>query len=730
MPAKRPRLDDDTRGVSEVTATALLIGIVILGAVIVVTVGGSLISETNEQTTDQTAEVVVQELDSRLETLAESRDTNRIEFDLGDSDPESVAVVEDGGYVNVTADDTTECTTEIPLSSVRYEGDGTTVAYEGGGVFRSSGDGSTVLTDPDLTYRNGSVDVQLVNISGQIDQSTTVATLNVSKSRNESDRRTRRVLTGECIRPDNVTVTVHSDFYRAWGAHLEGETNESVEYYDSNRTVRLTLTSEDLTQAADERRNSVVNLSNASYMDAVNVTDSSIEISKNASRQYSVSMAPVGGTRPEMGKVERIETTTNISRPPLDVVFVMDESGSMGNTAEAGDSVDKAQAARDAAQNFTTELNLSKDRVGIVGFYDPDPDNAQYYTVDGEYLTGDADAFNSTLGNTEESGGTHANAGLRDANELLQLRSATNRNKVVVLLSDGNNDGQDTTIDGNTYGLDEATKIRANQSDNSDITVYTVNFGGNSDPALLKDVANNSGGEYYLAENASELDEVFTEIAKSIASTKQVAYTPTSTNLTTADGRVFTPQIPGDSDDIATAEQGGHTFKNINDPTAEAAFSHSFALPDGSNLTFNANTYDCNKWVGTGNYETHNGTSYQVSRCANITDPEPIGEENVSVYIDGDDATPLFDGETQGWWQNGINDTLNRSAGPSDDLVNWTSHEFTLESNQALVVYDFPDSANSTNRMLVLYEIGLSEDEARPEGVVRIRVDDVQIGED
>jgi len=689
-----------------------LVGIVILGAVIVVTVGGSLIGETDDRTTDQTAEVVVQELDSRLETLAESRDTNRIEFDLGDSNPKSVAVVEDGGYINVTVDDTTECTTEIPLSSVRYERDSTTIAYEGGGVFRSSSDSSTVLTDPDVTYRNGSVDIQLVNLSGHIDQSRTVATLNVTRSRDESDRRTRRVLTGECVRPDNVTITVHSDFYRAWGAHLEDETNESVDYYDSNQTVRLTLTSDKLTRAANERRNSVVNLSNASYMDKVNVTDHSIEISKDASRQYAVSMTPVGGTRPEIGKVERIETATNVSRPPLDVVFVIDDSGSMSDGT-------KMQDAKDAARSFHTELNGSQDRTGVVGY----DSSARYMLTDnGKYLTSNfgASGSNGSIDDLTTDGGTAINRGLSNGSQLLTLRSNETRNSVVVLLTDGKN---------NPQSLNDDTIDAAHVADNSGQTVYTIGFGGEQNETLLKEIANITGGEYYAAADADELNAAFTEIAKSIASTKQVAYTPASTNLTTADGRVFTPQIPGDSDDIATDEQAGHTFKNINDPTAEAAFSHSFALSDESNLTFNASTYDCNKWVGTGKYESYNGTSYQVTRCANITDPEPLGEENVSVYIDGDDATPLFDGE-QGWWQTGINDTLNRSAGPSDDLVNWTSHEFTLESNQALVVYDFPDATNSTNRMLVLYEIGLSEDEARPEGVVRIRVDDVQVGDD
>jgi len=49
------------------------------------------------------------------------------------------------------------------------------------------------------------------------------------------------------------------------------------------------------------------------------------------------------------------------------------------------------------------------------------------------------------------------------------------------------------------------------------------------------------------------------------------------------------------------------------------------------------------------------------------------------------------------------------------------------KSNQVLVLYDFPDGKNTDNRMLMLYSIGLSEEEARPTGIIDFDVDNVEI---
>jgi hypothetical protein len=61
--------------------------------------------------------------------------------------------------------------------------------------------------------------------------------------------------------------------------------------------------------------------------------------------------------------------------------------------------------------------------------------------------------------------------------------------------------------------------------------------------------------------------------------------------------------------------------------------------------------------------------------------------------------------------------------------LNDTTKELELDSNQAIVIYDFPDGPDSNNKLVTLYEIGLSEEEAQSDGIINIRVRDVTISD-
>ena len=49
-----------------------------------------------------------------------------------------------------------------------------------------------------------------------------------------------------------------------------------------------------------------------------------------------------------------------------------------------------------------------------------------------------------------------------------------------------------------------------------------------------------------------------------------------------------------------------------------------------------------------------------------------------------------------------------------------------MKSNQALVVLDYPDGVNSTNKLVLLYQIGRAEEDAVAGDVINIRVRNVQ----
>ncbi|MFC7197071.1 hypothetical protein ACFQL4_24520 [Halosimplex aquaticum] len=261
-------------------------------------------------------------------------------------------------------------------------------------------------------------------------------------------------------------------------------------------------------------------------------------------------------------------------------------------------------------------------------------------------------------------------------------------------------------------------------------TIHTIGFGDKNyiDQDVLKDINGSTGGRYYFADNASRLDDIFEDIATRISSTRQIARMPTSTSLQTGAGRTYAPQIAGDTDRIAVNTSDGTQYLNINDPTAPTLFSHSFALADNESLSFNASTYNCAEWRGTGITRSHNGSTYQVTRCTNMTtQDETLGADNATMFRDGDNMTSFLEGDSPAWWQEDVEEAIDSR---SDVRLNSTSNIVHMKSNQALVVLDYPDGTNSTNRLALLYQIGLAESEAKPEGVINIRVNNVKVSFD
>jgi len=729
----------ERRGQSGIIGMVILIGLVLTGAMLVLMTGSTVIDELQQDRADTSSQVIMEGIDSELSTLTSSEYSTRDRFSLGELRRNDAWLVRDG-YLNVTVNRNGTCATEISLSSIRYENDdGETVAYEAGGVWVGNDGGSAIQTPPDVKYRNGSLDVSVTNLTGDVSADTNRAFYNATTSKRESTARSQQVITGTCARPDNVTVKVQSDFYRGWSAHLEAELGTETQVHSSNRTVVAYLNQSQLPRRVDDSRNDVINTSNAAYMEDVEIEGNTIRVTKNASNDYRVYVESLSKNRVDIGQVRRIENAQNVTGPPLDVVFVVDESGSMSWDANPSKSgcqsqrstagcESKRNAVRDAIRNFVGDLNESKDRVSLVGFYQRADDNAQYYRTDGRYFIDRFTAFNSTVGRTDARGGTFGNAGLRDANRVVHLKSNQTRERVVVFLSDGENNDDHVWIDGDRYTLNEASEYRAERAAEMDVTIHAIGFGDRSyiDEPLLKSVSGSTGGQYYLADNASRLDNVFEDIVTRISSTKQIARMPTSTSLQTGSDRTYAPQIAGDTDGLAVNTTDGTRYLNVNDPTAPTLFSHAFALPDNESLSFNASTYDCAEWRGTGIARSHNGSTYQVTRCTNMTTQDvSIGSDDATVFRDGDDMSSFFSGDDPAWWQENITDAIDSR---SDVQLNTTSNVVHMKSNQALVVLDYPDGTNSTNRLALLYQVGLAESEARPEGVINIRVNNVEVG--
>ena len=184
----------------------------------------------------------------------------------------------------------------------------------------------------------------------------------------------------------------------------------------------------------------------------------------------------------------------------IDIVLVLDTSGSMSERGSGGSA--KIDAAKRAVNDFLS--GLKNDRVGIVVFSGeaivlgpPTLDYAASQRLVEPIETGSL------------SGGTAIGTGL--ATGINVLRDSEARSKIVVLLTDGeNNSGEITPLDA------------ANMAKLLDVRVYAIGVirvpaagdvsTDSVDERLMRKIADDTGGHYYSVSDENSLAEVYREI--------------------------------------------------------------------------------------------------------------------------------------------------------------------------------------------------------------------------
>jgi uncharacterized protein YegL len=182
---------------------------------------------------------------------------------------------------------------------------------------------------------------------------------------------------------------------------------------------------------------------------------------------------------------------------PLDIVEVLDRSGSMSGTPFAD--------ARKAATMFLDNM-VSNSQVGVVSY-------ATDCTIDHPLTLLNAsdnkplikDAINAL----STGGDTAMGDGMLNASRILTGELDSNaRNysrKIMIVLTDGRTN----------VGTDPMSALAHAQA--NDITVYTIGLGSSLDETLLRYIAYETGGKYYNAPESSELQRIYQTIAQEIS---------------------------------------------------------------------------------------------------------------------------------------------------------------------------------------------------------------------
>jgi len=244
--ARRPpwlyRFVADRSGQSNTLAVVLLLGITLTGTGVIVTFGGTAVGDTQAAADLGQAEQAMTQFDSRASLVAHgSADVQRAT--VGTNGQGDIRLDENAGQMKIKlineSGGSNRTIMDVTMGTVVYERADTTIAYQGGGVWRGERGGSVMVSPPEFRYRGGTLTLPLVLVRGQAASGgQMILRQNASTGRYPI---TGNQSLSNPLDDGRVNVTVTSEYYEAWGRYFAQRTAGDVTYDDPNETVQIEL---------------------------------------------------------------------------------------------------------------------------------------------------------------------------------------------------------------------------------------------------------------------------------------------------------------------------------------------------------------------------------------------------------------------------------------------------------------------------------------------------------
>ncbi|WP_310442275.1 VWA domain-containing protein [Sulfurimonas sp.] len=196
-----------------------------------------------------------------------------------------------------------------------------------------------------------------------------------------------------------------------------------------------------------------------------------------------------------------IDKANPLNRDGRDIVLAIDGSGSMNSSGfdtedevSRGERLSRFEITKIIATDFIK--NRVSDNVGVVLYGD--------FAFIASPITYEKEILSDMLGYlTHGMAGQNTAIGEGIAMGVRAFKHSSAKSKVIILLTDGeHNSGEISPKDATALAKEENIKI------------YTIGMGnkGEADEALLKQIAQESGGEFFSATSAKELKGVYGKI--------------------------------------------------------------------------------------------------------------------------------------------------------------------------------------------------------------------------
>lgn len=182
-----------------------------------------------------------------------------------------------------------------------------------------------------------------------------------------------------------------------------------------------------------------------------------------------------------------------VTRRPLDIVLLIDGSGSMYEGLGSDHTETKLQGALDAVNVFLDSVDPQMDRVGIITF----SSSAQLI-----HDLATVDETRQALQKAKFEGGNTATVGLEEAIQQFEQHGRSDASQVVIVLSDG-------------IFMEEPAKSLAQDLKAGNTHISTIGLGPDVNEGLLRMLATNSS-DYYFAPETAQLTQIYQSIAEAI----------------------------------------------------------------------------------------------------------------------------------------------------------------------------------------------------------------------
>jgi hypothetical protein len=254
---------DGSRAQSEVLGFVLLVWLVLAMSFSVVIVGSGALDDARAASESEDATMSFLAMQSQIADLNPNEETaHRLSFAeslSGGAAPAPGANVEGGnqgavvvdpsaGHIEISTDQHT--IVDENLGAIEYVDGETELAYQGGAVFRSTSDSKAGVAEapPPFDFRSASgeqtISIPIRHLSTESGGavSDTGFTFEAERSRFEPlpEERDRPATPIEGVEGE-IELTVRSDYYRAWGKHLEDTTGVTPTYDHGAKEVSMTI---------------------------------------------------------------------------------------------------------------------------------------------------------------------------------------------------------------------------------------------------------------------------------------------------------------------------------------------------------------------------------------------------------------------------------------------------------------------------------------------------------